>query len=165
MQLKLALEKERFFLLLAALILLGGCSESGCPNYEPIYLNETNANVSFLYGTSDDGFNRGDSLIVPPNDTAYRSPGEYFPFLQESGLRWSDDSPLYDVRLVFYPNTDSSRCLVYEGKNFKPNDVRKFSSYRDIGECDFCVERGECQTIGMLYRITDDMLESAGPCE
>jgi hypothetical protein len=79
MQLKLALEKERFFLLLAALILLGGCSESGCPNYEPIYLNETNANVSFLYGTSDDGFNRVDSLIVPPNDTVCRSPGVYFP--------------------------------------------------------------------------------------
>ncbi|MBO4711731.1 hypothetical protein J5681_07450 [bacterium] len=54
---------------------------------------------------------------------------------------------------------------MYEGKNFKPNDVRKFSSYRDIGECDFCVERGECQTIGMLYRITEDMLEAAEPCE
>ena len=113
MQLNLGLGKEKIFLLLAALVLLGGCSESECPNYEPIYLNETNANVSFLYGTSDDGFNRGDSLIVPPNDTAYRSPGEYFPFLQESGLRWSDDSPLYDVRLVFYPNTDSSHSLSF----------------------------------------------------
>ena len=165
MQLKLGLEKERFFLLLAALVLLGGCSESGCPNYEPIYLNETNASVSFLYGTSYDGFNRVDSLIVPSNDSAYCTSNERFPFLQESGLRWSDDSPLYDVRLVFYPNTDSSRCLVYEGKNFRRNDIRKFSSYRDIGECDFCVERGECQTVGMLYRITEDMLEAAEPCE
>ena len=143
--------------------LLCGCSEQGCPNYEPVYLNKAGEDVLILWKFADNDF--FDTILVESGDSAYAAVGDRFPLLQENGLRWSEKSPLYDVKLILFKNTDPSRCLTFEGDEFKQRDIRKFSSYENIGECGFCVERGECVTECMLYRITDDMLKEAKPCE
>ena len=162
MQLKLGLEKERFFLLLAALVLLGGCSDHDEERYEPLYLNETDNDVVLIWSHPEENEPVGE-IKIHPNDTAYCSPGGIFPILLQSGLHGIDDYPLFDVRLIF--EVDPRKCILFEGVSMKNRDIRQFSSYENIGECDFCVERAMSTPYGMLDRITEDMLEAAEPCE
>lgn len=142
--------------------LLCGCSEQGCPNYEPIYLNETEVDVSIMYGHIEEGFDYEDTLVIKSGDSSYCMSGEYFPLLSKDGLTGMNSKP-YDVLVTFSVNP--RKCLFFKGNNYYERDIRKFSSYKNIGECGFCVERGECVTEGMLYRITDDMLKEAKPCD
>ncbi len=144
-------------------VILCGCTETGGPNYEPIYLNQTDVNVLVLWRYVENTF--FDTVLVESGDSSYAVVDDRFPLLQENGLRWSEKSPLYDVKLVFYSNTDSSKCLSFEGEKIKQNDIRSFSSYESIGRCDFCVVRAMAYPEGMLYRITEDMLNEAVPCD
>jgi hypothetical protein len=154
---------KKILLTLFLALVFYGCTETGGPNYEPIYLNETDVNALILWRYVENDF--FDTVFVESGDSSYAEINDRFPLLQENGLRWSEKSPLYDVKLVFYPDTDSSKCLSFEGEKIKQNDIRSFSSYENIGRCDFCVTRGEYVTYGMLYRITEDMLNEAVPCD
>ena len=152
----------RVLFLSVLFVILCGCTETGGPNYEPIYLNETNVNVSILYGVFDIDYDNVDTVVVNPADSAYCVPRGYFPLLNENGLIGMDSTP-YDVLLVF--SVSPQRCLLFKGKEYREDDIRSFSSYENIGRCDFCVTRGEYVTYGMLYRITEDMLKEAVPCD
>ena len=160
MQLKLGLGKEKIFLLLAALVLLGGCSEREEDHYEAFFLNQSGTEVLMIWKNVENNFS--DTITIVPNDTATALKNNRFPLLQGNGLRWSGNDSLYDIRLVFYGKSDSSRCLLFEGSNYLKNDIRNIKAYENIGECDI---RGNYTSDAMLYRITEDMLESAGPCE
>ena len=138
------------------------CSDHDEERYEPLYLNETDNDVVLIWSHPEENEPVGE-IRIHPNDTAYCSPGGIFPILLQSGLHGIDDYPLFDVRLIF--EVDPRKCILFEGVSMKNRDIRQFSSYENIGECDFCVERAMSTPYGMLYRITDDMLESAGPCE
>ena len=151
------------YLLLAALCLFFCCcTDHNDTSYEPLYLNETSEDVLFIWADSEVGWS--DSLeIIHSKDTAYCHPGEDFPHMKKNGLHWDEKDKLYNVRLVFL--TNPVKCLLFEGDEFLERDIRKFSSYENIGPCDFCVERAMATPDGMLYRITDDLLERAEPCE
>ena len=148
-------------------ILFWGCGDSGTDeiSFAPIYLNETNAEVFIVFSEKRlyaDSFE--DTIKVSARDSAYQVCGEHFPLLQEKGLRSTEEDSLTDVRVVFYPNTDSAVCLNFFGEKILQNDIRNFSEYKTIGYCDFCSVCGD-RPEGMLYRITDDLLERAEPCE
>lgn len=157
---------KKMVILMLGVFCLSSCStDANEKRYEPLYLNDTDLDVLFSFKEKDYLSQNFGEVMIHPADTIYCLPGGKFPLLQENGLRWSEKSPLYDVKLVFYPDTDSSKCLSFEGDKIKQNDIRSFSSYENIGRCDFCVTRGEYVTYGMLYRITEDMLKEAVPCD
>ena len=151
------------YLLLAALCLfLCCCTDHNGTSYEPLYLNETSEDVLFIWADPEVGWS--DSLeIIHSKDTAYCRPGGQFPHMKRNGLHWDENDALYNVRLVFLANP--VKCLNFEGDEFLERDIRRFSSYENIGPCDFCVERAMSTPDGMLYRITEDLLERAEPCE
>ncbi len=154
----------RFFLLTQAILLfLSGCYRSNDHQecYEPIYLNETNFDVLLLYGNMENELNL-DSLVISKKDSIFCKPGMDFPFLHKEGLS-TFKSNLYDVRLEF--STTPRKCLTFKDRNFQEHDIRNFLSYKNIGKCDECMARGQSVPDGMLYRITDDLLEQAEPCE
>jgi len=161
----LGVEMKKMVILMLGVFCLSSCTtDVNGKQYEPIYLNETDVNVLLLCGYPENTF--FDTVLVESGDSSYAVVDDRFPLLQENGLRWSEKSPLYDVKLVFYSNTDSSKCLSFEGEEIKQNDIRSFSSYENIGICYFCVSRGVMsEPDGMLYRITDDMLKNAAPCD
>ena len=130
--------------------------------YEPMFLNETDTNVLFVYGSFEEGAKSLDSVQIMPGDTLFCSPGKKFPWLDEKGLNRGDGS-LYDVRLVFKKNPE--KCLDFEGNGKISNDIRAFSSYENIGLCYFCANRAEVTPYGMLYRINDDLFMRADSCE
>ncbi len=156
----------KFFLLTQAiLLLLWGCYRSNDHQecYEPIYLNETDVDVLFLFGSVEsNGTENFDSLMILAGDTAYSRPGAEFPILHKEGLEgfWSD---LCEVRLIF--QTAQKKCLIFNTGIPRKNDIWLFSSYENIGTCYECMVRGQSVPDGMLYRITDDLLEQAKPCE
>lgn len=123
--------------------------------YEPFYLNETSFDVSLFYGSIGKYSENLESMTIQSGDTLYSIPGKDFPFLHEEGL-------LYDVRLVF--DTNPKRCLTYTGDDYHQHDIRDFSSYENLGPCPDCSMRGQSIPKGMLYRITDDLLDQAIPC-
>lgn len=154
----------KFFLLTQAILLfLCGCYRSNDHQecYEPIYLNETDFDVLFLYGNMENGENL-DSLVISQKDSIFCKPGMKFPFLHKEGLG-TFQSNLYDVRLEF--STTPRKCLTFKGRNFQEHDIRIFLSYKNIGTCYECMVRGQSVPDGMLYRTTDDLLEQAKPCE
>lgn len=134
--------------------------------YEAIFLNESSEDVILVWKQShgSNGYTDTDSMMIDSGDSAYCKPAENWPLINEQGLRWSPKESLYDVSLKFYPGTDSSKCLYFEGDEFLPNDIRNFKSYENIGECDFCVVRAQVPPDGMLYRITENLLKQAGEC-
>jgi len=155
---------KKWVILMLGVFCLSSCStDANDMQYEPIYLNQTDVNVLVLWRYVENTF--FDTVLVESGDSSYAVVDDRFPLLQENGLRWSEKLPLYDVKLVFYSNTDSSKCLSFEGEKIKQNDIRSFSSYESIGRCDFCVVRAMAYPEGMLYRITDDMLKEAVPCD
>ncbi len=137
-------------------------SEQGDTSYEPLYLNETENDVVLLWSHPEESFSVSE-IVIHPKDTAYCLSGMLFPVLLKSGLHGSENFPLYKVRLVFYGK--SKKCISFEGDSTFNNDIRLFSSYESIGLCNFCVERAMSVPDGMLYRITDELLEQAKPCE
>ena len=162
----------RLLMLLATLpfvaVSCGGTTETGGVDYEPIYLNESDVQVAFTWywpaeETSGDTAALLGTFMMQPQDTVYCSPGGKFPLLDENGLRWSEKDPLYDVRLVF--DGEPKRCLDFTGESLVDNDIRDIASYENTGECNFCVMRTMSIPYGMLYRITEEMRASAGPCE
>ena len=60
------------------LILLGCTDQHMSPQYEPLFLNETNSNVLFIYGSFSDSKKNLDTLRIAPSDTIYSIPGENF---------------------------------------------------------------------------------------
>ena len=156
----------KFFLLTQAILLfLYGCYRSNDHQecYEAIFLNETDVDVLFLFGSVEsNGTENFDSLMILAGDTAYSRPGAEFPILHKEGLEgfWSD---LCEVRLIF--QTAQKKCLIFNTEMPRKNDIWLFSSYENIGTCYECMVRGQSVPDGMLYRITDDLLEQAKPCE
>ena len=144
------------------LILLGCTDQHMSPQYEPLFLNETNSNVLFIYGSFSDSTKNLDTLRIAPSDTIYSIPGEKFPWLDEKGLNQGNGS-LYDIRIVF--EKKPKRCLNFEGTEMKTNDIRNFSSYENICTCYFCSGRSDVTPDAMLYRITKEMFKQAKPCE
>ena len=153
--------KKTLFLLITFFLL--SCTENGGVHYEAFFFNQSGVNVLLIWNDIDNEI--PDTIKIVPGDTSTAIKENRFPLLQENGLRWSEKLPLYDVKLVFYSNTDSSKCLSFEGEKIKQNDIRSFSSYESIGRCDFCVVRAMAYPEGMLYRITEDMLKEAVPCD
>lgn len=147
---------NRYCLILCFLILLGCDSNDYQECYEPIFLNETSVDFSIFWGNSFDDAAITDSLVIKPGDTLYSIPGRELPFLYKDGL-------LYDIRLEF--QTTPKKCLTYTGEDYHQHDIRDFSSYENLGPCNYCFMRGQSTPDGMLYRITDELLEQAGPCE
>ena len=144
-------------------ILLLGCDSNDYQEcYEPFFFNDTQVSVSLFYGEFSDDAENIDSIIVKPGDTTYNTHGGVFPFLHKEGLG-SFESYLYDVRLEF--QTVPKKCLIYIGEDFRQHDIRDFSSYEKLGPCNYCSIRGQSIPDGMLYRITDELLEQAEPCE
>src|SRR5690554_1892279 len=158
---------KKMFIFLFFTIYFSSCTKTDDygPSYEPLYLNETDVDVLFLFKDMESYSQNSGEVLIHPMDTIYCLPGGRFPLLQKSGLRWSGKLPFYDIKLIFNPDTDSSKCLYFEGDPIKENDIRSFSSYENIGNCDFCVIRTESIPYGMLYRITDDMLQEVVPCD
>lgn len=151
------------YLLLAALCLFFCCcTDHNDTSYEPLYLNETEIDVSLYYGVIDDDEENLKSIKIAPDDTVYNRPGGIFPFLHKEGLG-AFESDLYDVRLVFH--TTPQTCLTFKDVEFQEHDIRDFSSYESLGACNNCSIRGESEPEGMLYRITEDLLERAEPCD
>lgn len=147
-----------------------GCAEDGRgePSYEPLFLNETNTALSLSWSIHDDGETTGNTdwngkVVILPNDTAYCEHGGYFPYLHESGLDWAGQTERYDVKIVFAG--EPQKCLSYMGETLTDGDIRAFDSYEDLGQCGFCVSRAQTIPHAMLYRITEEMRASAGPCE
>ena len=165
--------KAIHFLMLPAVLpfVLASCasvSETGDASYEPLYLNESDVQVAFVwYWPAEEASGDTAALLgtfkMQPQDTAYCSPGGEFPLLDEKGLHWSEKDPLYDVRLVF--DGEPKRCLDFTGDELVDGDIRDFASYENIGKCGFCVMRMMSIPYGMLYRITEEMRASAKPCE
>ena len=158
----LGVRMKKYLLLAALCLFLCCCTDHNDTSYEPLYLNETNENVLLLWSHPEETESVGEVKIAP-KDTGYCLPGEVFPILLKSGLHGIEDYPLFNVRLVF--GDEEKKCLNFEGDEFLERDIRRFSSYENIGPCDFCVERAMATPDGMLYRITDDLLERAEPCE
>ncbi len=150
-------------LILFLAIALASCSstETGGASYEPLYLNETRNEVRFVWSDPEIGWS--DTMAIAPDDTAYCASDGDFPHLKKNGLHWSEKDPLYDVRLVF--DGEPKRCLDFKGDSLVANDIRDIESYENTGECGFCVMRAMSIPYGMLYRITEEMRASAGPCE
>ena len=150
---------KNVLLTLCLLSLLWGCSSDDYQEcYEPLYLNETDVEVSFIYGSIKDDVIR-DSLKIKPGDTVYNPSSEPlsdFPFLHQDGL----DS---DVRLIFH--TQPQKCLTFKGDELQKKDIRNFASYENIGSCRYCMMRGQSEPDAMLYRINEDLLKQAKPCE
>ena len=142
------------------LLLVYGCTDQNELQYEPIFLNQTNVDVLLFW--EEPGIRDLDSVLINSGDSAYCKSG-YFPTLQKSGLRWSDKSSLYDVKLVF--ETNPRKCLLFAGNQVLNDDIRTFSSYENIGECDFCAIREMSAPDGMLYRITEEHLKRATDCD
>ena len=113
--------------------MLGCTDQHMSPQYEPLFLNETNSNVLFIYSSFSDSKKNLDTLRIAPSDTIYSIPGEKFPWLDEKGLNQGNGS-LYDIRIVF--EKKPKRCLNFEGTEMKTNDIRNFSSYENIGKLD-----------------------------
>lgn len=107
-------------------------------------------------------FDNSDTIVINLGDTAYCVPAGNFPLLSKEGLTKMNSS-LYDVLVAFL--TSLKKCLLFKGDEYFDMDVRKISSYENIGRCDFCVIRAMVEPDGMLYRITDDMLKEAKSCD
>ena len=130
--------------------------------YEPLYLNETNVEISLLYGSIKDDEIKLDTISIAIGDTIYNTDGGSFPFLHKEGL--STFGPyLYDVLLIFH--TTPQKCLAFKDDILPNHDIRSFSSYENLGKCYYCSMRGQSVPDGMLYRITEDLLKQAEPCE
>lgn len=150
--------KSFLIAVLSALAIMGCSSDDYQECYEPLYLNETNVDVSFIYGSITDGVIR-DSLKIKPGDTIYNpsnGPLSDFPFLHKDGL----DA---DVRLMFH--TQPQKCLTFKGDELQKKDIRNFASYENLGSCSYCIIRGQSEPDAMLYRINDELLKQAEPCE
>ncbi len=150
--------------ILLCFLFLSGCfhTEVYQKFYEPLYLNETSAEVTLFYGAIESDSEYRVSVTIKPGDTLYYDDSIYYknpdmvPLLQKEGL-------LYDVRLEFH--TTPKKCLTYSGDDYRQHDIRDFSSYENIGLCYVCIVRTMFIPDGMLYRITDELLEQAKPCE
>ena len=143
-------------------VLVLGCYREYQECYEPLFLNETEVDVSLYYGVIDGDEEKLETINIASGDTVYNRPGGTFPFLHKEGLG-SFGSDLYDVRLVFH--TSPQTCLTFKDIEFQEHDIRDFSSYENLGICRKCSMRGESEPDGMLYRITEDLLERAELCE
>ena len=143
-------------------VLVLGCYREYQDCYEPFFLNETEVDVSLYYGVIDGDEEKLESINIASGDTVYNRPGGTFPFLHKGGLG-SFESDLYDVRLVFHATPQ--KCLTFKDIEFQEHDIRDFSSYENLGICRKCSMRGESEPDGMLYRITEDLLERAEPCD
>lgn len=154
--------KREIFCIAVGLVLCSCTDREALSQYEPMFLNETDARVLFVYGSFEDGAKSLDSVQIMPGDTLFCVAGKKFPWLDEIGLNQGDGS-LYDVRLVF--KKDPEMCLDFEGNEKISNDIRTFSSYENIGLCYFCANRAEVTPYGMLYRINEDLLKQANHCE
>ena len=163
---------HRHFVKLSALLaaFVASCAEDGPSDtsYEPLFLNETNAALSLSWSIHDDGetaenTDRNGKVVILPNDTAYCEHGGHFPYLHESGLDWAGRTERYDVEIVF--DGEPQKCLWYKGEALTDGDIRAFDSYEDLGQCGFCMSRAQTIPHAMLYRITEEMRASAGPCE
>lgn len=142
-------------LLFTFLSFLWGCTDDYQECYEPFFLNETKEDITLFYNFS--GFEETpDTIFIKANDTTYNPHGGIFPFLKKEGL-------LYDIRLKFH--TTPEKCLTYKGNDFHNHDIRDFSSYENLGQCDYCSMRGQSTPDAMLYRITEEMFKQAEPCE
>ena len=150
---------KKMFVLLVALFLMS-CSETQGTHYEALFLNQSEVEVLLIWG--NDHNKDPDTIMIASGDTSTAVKEFRFPLLQENGLRWSEESSLYDVQLAFYVDSDSSKCLCYTGSDYVENDIRNIKSYENIGEIDI---RGNYISEAMLYRITDDMLKEAKPCD
>ena len=159
---------------LLLLIFFEGCTDVNEISYEPFYLNETHEDVSLIWGDSESGWfdtikfiHPQDTAyclkVAPTENTSYCTPQGNFPHLKKNGLHWSEKHPFYDVYLVF--NTTPQKCLKFEGDKIQERDIRQFSSYENIGQCNFCIIRAMADPDAMLYRITEEMFNQAEPCE
>lgn len=155
--------KKQVFIFVFGMVLCSCSDRVVQPDNEPIFINETNLSIFFLYGSFENG-SLFDTLTIESGDTLYSIPGKSFPTLtEELGLISMSDSSPFDVRLVF--DTNPLKCLDFQGNIKEKLDIRSFSSYENIGPCYFCANRGLTTPEGMLYRITDELLEQAEPCE
>jgi hypothetical protein len=153
-----AVMKKTLFLLITFFLL--SCTENGGVHYEAFFFNQSGVNVLLIWNDIDNEI--PDTIKIVPGDTSTAIKENRFPLLQENGLRWNEKSTLYNIQLVFYVKPDSLKCLLYIGSEFLVNDIRNINSYENIGECDV---RGNYISEAMLYRITEDMLNEAVPCD
>lgn len=160
--------KKRLFLICCFMFLtLVGCSDSGDDgdNYCPNYRNETKTTIKIIYTEkwpTTEGVK--DSLVIAPNDSVSCSCDTHMPILLDNGLRIGEKEQLTDVEVVFDEGGGSSRCLKFADDSFQKNDIRNFSVYENQGKCDSCSHCSDPYDV-MLYRITNDMLKEAEPCE
>ena len=140
------------------------CADLGYEShsYEPLYLNETKGDVILQWSLLEEKENVSE-IKIHPNDTAYCASGNIFPMLLKEGVLGFDDRPISKVRLIF--EGPSRKCLFFEGDSVMIQDIRQFSSYENLGPCDFCVVRAMASPDAMLYRINNDLLELAKPCD
>lgn len=156
-----------FFAFCLFAFLFVACYDSGYNEngYCPFYRNETKAVVKIFYTEKwpeTEGVT--DSIVIATFDSVSCSCSNHMPSLLKNGMRVGENDKLTDVKLIFDVGNDSLRCLTFVGDSLQENDIRDFSMYENLGECDSC-SRCSDPLNAMLYRITDEMLEAAEPCE